>query len=116
MNTPAVKTVIYPVTDLAAAKAVFGVLAGSVPVMDEPYYVQFHVDDVEVGLDPNGARQGLTGPVAYWHVDDIESRLAALVEAGATVHQQVNDFGGSGRKIASVTDPAGNVVGLIQTS
>jgi predicted enzyme related to lactoylglutathione lyase len=116
MNTPTVKTVIYPVTDLAAAKSVFGALTGGDPVMDEPYYVQFHVDDVEIGLDPNGARQGLTGPVAYWHVDDIDASLAALVEAGAMVHKEVNDFGGSGRKVASVTDPSGNVVGLIQTS
>ena len=91
MNTPTVKTVIYPVTDLAAAKSVFGALTGGDPVMDEPYYVQFHVDD-------------------------IDASLAARVEAGATVHKEVNDFGGSGRKVASVTDPSGNVVGLIQTS
>ena len=57
MNT-ALKTVIYPVSDLAAAKSVFVALTGGDPVMDEPYYVQFHVDDVEIGLDPNGHGRG----------------------------------------------------------
>jgi len=116
MSTPSVKTVIYPVSDLAAAKALFGALTGVEPVMDQPYYVQYQVGEVELGLDPNGVRQGMTGPVTYWHVSDIESTLAALLEAGATVHKAVDDFGGSERKVASVTDSSGNVVGLVQTS
>jgi predicted enzyme related to lactoylglutathione lyase len=55
----------------------------------------------------------LTSPVAYWHVPDIESKLAEVTAAGATVKDAVQDVGG-GRLVASVTDPDGNVLGLIQ--
>lgn len=48
--TPDLRTVIYPVKDLAQAKTLWGALLGLEPVMDEPYYVQFK----EIGLDPHG--------------------------------------------------------------
>jgi hypothetical protein len=57
--TPSIRTVIYPVNDLARAKAVFGAILGTPPVMDEPYYVQFDADGQEIGLDPNGASKGI---------------------------------------------------------
>jgi predicted enzyme related to lactoylglutathione lyase len=111
--TEGVKTIIYPVTDLAKAKALYGTLAGVEPAMDEAYYVGFDVASQDIGLDPNGHRQGMTGPVAYWHVDDIETTLKALLDAGAQAKQEVRDVGG-GKLIASVTDADGNVIGLIQ--
>ena len=77
--TPELKTIIYPVRDAASAKAMFGALLDREPVIDEPYYIHFDVDGFEVGLDPNGHTQGLTMPVSYWHVDDIEATVAALV-------------------------------------
>lgn len=40
--TPDLRTVIYPVKDLAQAKTLWGALLGLEPVMDEPYYVQFN--------------------------------------------------------------------------
>jgi predicted enzyme related to lactoylglutathione lyase len=107
------RTVIYPVKDLASAKAIFTELLGVAPAMDEPYYVQFGVGDQEVGLDPNGHGKGMTGPVGYWHVDDIEGALARLLTAGAEAQQPVTDVGG-GRRIATVKDCDGNVVGLLQ--
>jgi predicted enzyme related to lactoylglutathione lyase len=55
----------------------------------------------------------MTGPVPYWHVDDIRATLAALLEAGAETLQDVQDVGG-GRLIASVKDTDGNLVGLLQ--
>jgi predicted enzyme related to lactoylglutathione lyase len=110
---PTVKTVIYPVKDLAVARTLYGALLGLEPIMDEPYYVQFNSDQHEIGLDPNGHRKGMTGPLAYWHVEDIKQTVAQLLEAGATEQQAVNDVGG-GRLIASVTDPDGNAIGLIQ--
>lgn len=57
---PSIRTVIYPVSDLAQAKAVFGAILGTAPVMDESYYVQFNADGQEIGLDPHGAGNGLT--------------------------------------------------------
>jgi predicted enzyme related to lactoylglutathione lyase len=111
---PSIGTVIYPVSDLAQAKAVFGAILGTAPVMDESYYVQFSAGGQEIGLDPNGARKGLTGPVPYWHVADIQATIKQLLAAGAQQRDAVSDFGGGGRLVASVTDPDGNVIGLIQ--
>ena len=111
---PALKTVIYPVKDLTQAKAQYAALLGTDPVMDEPYYVQFNVEGQEIGLDPNGHGKGMTGPVGYWHVEDITGTVATLLTAGATERQPVTDLGG--RQIASVADADGNVIGLLQTS
>lgn len=108
-----IRTVIYPVTDIDRAKAVFAAILGTVPVMDEPYYVQFDADGQEIGLDPNGADKGLTGPVPYWHVTDINATVAALLDAGASEREAVHDVGG-GRLIATLADIDGNPVGLIQ--
>jgi predicted enzyme related to lactoylglutathione lyase len=55
----------------------------------------------------------MTGPVPYWTVDDIRTRLAAMVEAGAELVQDVQDVGG-GKLIAFVKDADGNFVGLTQ--
>jgi hypothetical protein len=33
------------------------------------------------------------GPVAYWHVDDIDERLELLLTAGVEVQQTVRDVG-----------------------
>jgi predicted enzyme related to lactoylglutathione lyase len=106
-----VRTVIYPVTDLARAKALFSALLGAEPVVDAPYYVQFDADGQSIGLDPNGHRFGQSGPVAYWHVDDVAESLAALVEAGAETVQEPTDVGG-GIRIAVAKDADGNLIGL----
>jgi predicted enzyme related to lactoylglutathione lyase len=111
--TQGMKTIIYPVRDLAAAKAVYSRLLGVEPTMDQAYYVGFDIGDQHVGLDPHGHSKGLTGPLAYWHVDDIDGSVKALVDAGATELQAVKDVGG-GRRIAAVQDPDGNVIGLLQ--
>jgi hypothetical protein len=68
--------------------------------VDEPYYVAFSVDGLHIGLDPNGHSQGMTGPVGYWHVDDIRKSLKALLDAGAVAQQEVKDVGG-GKLIAT---------------
>ena len=109
--TSGMRTIIYPVKDLAQAKALYGRLLGVAPYTDAPYYVGFRVADQEVGLDPRGHREGMTG---YWHVDDIEEGLQSLLDAGAEVLQAVKDVGG-GRRIASVKDPDGNIIGLVQS-
>ncbi|MEU6476881.1 glyoxalase [Streptomyces sp. NPDC047017] len=111
--TTGLKTIIYPVRDLGRAKALFGALLEVEPYADEPYYVGYKAAGQDVGLDPNGHGRGMTGPVPYWHVEDIRGRLAALLAAGAELLQDVQDVGG-GRLIASVKDPDGNPVGLLQ--
>jgi predicted enzyme related to lactoylglutathione lyase len=112
--TSGMKTVVYPVKDLDRAKTVFGSLLGAAPIMDEPYYVQFNIAGQEIGLDPHGHDKGMTGPVGYWQVDDIEASLKGLIDAGAEVQQAPSDVGG-GRLIATVKDADGNVIGLMQS-
>jgi predicted enzyme related to lactoylglutathione lyase len=108
-----IKTVLYPVSDVEKAKVVYTALLGIAPQADSSYYVGFDVAGQHIGLLPGGGPQGLTSPVAYWHVDDIEGKLAELTAAGATIEQAPNEVGG-GRVVASVTDTDGNVLGLIE--
>lgn len=107
------QTIIYPVKDITAAKQLYGRAFGVEPYADESYYVAFDVGGQDVGLDPKGHGKGMTGPVPYWKVDDIEATLAALLEAGAETQQPVNNVGG-GRLIATVRDTDGNPIGLLQ--
>ena len=108
-----VTTVIYPVKDLEQAKALYTTLLGASPYADSPYYVGWKVNDMDIGLDPNGHASGLTGPVSYYQVDDIAERLQMLLDAGAQLLQAVKDVGG-GMRIASVKDADGNIIGLRQ--
>src|SRR5437016_4554378 len=109
--TAGIETIVYPVNDLAKAKALYGALLGVEPYADQPYYVGFKVGDHEVGLDPHGHR-GL-GPVGYWRVDDITTSLKALVDAGAETVQEPKDVGGGGLT-AIVKDADGNITGIVQ--
>jgi predicted enzyme related to lactoylglutathione lyase len=112
-STQGIKTVLHPVSDLATAKPVYAALLGVPPQADAPYYVGFEVAGQHIGLVPGGGPQGMTSPVAYWHVPDIEAKLAEVTAAGATVKEPAHDVGG-GRLVATVTDPDGNVLGLLQ--
>jgi predicted enzyme related to lactoylglutathione lyase len=107
------QSVIYPVKDLEQAKALYAGLLGTAPTSDAPYYVGFSLDGVELGLDPNGHAHGMTGPVAYWHVADINAKIAELVSNGAEIQQSPRDVGG-GTLIATLKDSDGNPIGLFQ--
>ena len=112
-STPAIRTVLHPVSDLATAKAVYTALLGVPPQVDGPFYVGFEAGGQHIGLVPGGGPQGMTSPVAHWHVANIEAKLAQVTAAGATVKEAAHDVGG-GRQVATVTDPDGNVLGLLQ--
>jgi predicted enzyme related to lactoylglutathione lyase len=112
-STQGVKTLLHPVSDLETAKAVYTALLGIPPQTDDPYYVGYEAEGQQIGLVPGGGPQGMTTPVAYWHVPDIEAKLAEVTAAGATVKEPARDVGG-GRLVATLTDPDGNVLGLIQ--
>jgi predicted enzyme related to lactoylglutathione lyase len=112
-QTPAITTVLCPVSDLDKAKAVYTALLGTGPTADSAYYVGFDAGGQHIGLLPNGGPQGLSSPTPYWLVDDIAAKLAEVVDAGATVKEPPRDVGG-GRRVAAFTDPDGNVLGLMQ--
>jgi predicted enzyme related to lactoylglutathione lyase len=112
-TTKGIKIVLHPVTDLAGAKEVYTALLGGPPDADSEYYVGFEAGGQHIGLVPGGGPQGMTSPVTFWEVSDIEAKLAEVTAAGATVNEAAHDVGG-GRLVATVTDPDGNILGLLQ--
>ncbi len=109
------RTVIYRVPDLPRARAWYSEAFGVQPYFDEPFYVGFSIGGYELGLDPDtsGTGAGPGGSVAYWGVPDVAAAVAHFVDAGATVMSPVQDVGGDIR-VATVGDPFGNLVGLIE--
>jgi len=111
----ALMTAMYPVPDLARAKAWYAEAFGVAPYFDEPFYVGFNVAGYELGLIPSEAdhQPGNLGAVAYWGTDDIDAMHAHLLAVGATSLSPIQDVGGDIR-VAVVTDPFGNAIGLIR--
>jgi predicted enzyme related to lactoylglutathione lyase len=107
--------IVYPASDLASTKALFTRLLGAEPDYDDAYYVGWQLADQHIGLDPNGAKRGMTGATPFFEVDDIRATLAALLEAGGT---QIEDahVAATGLLIAMVKDADGNMIGLSQSS
>jgi predicted enzyme related to lactoylglutathione lyase len=108
------RTVIYHVDDIAKAKEWYARILGIEPYFDEPFYVGFSVGGFELGLDPDGT--GVTkgsNVVAYWGVADARAAHRRVQELGAANHSDPQDVGG-GIVVATVTDPFGNVFGIIE--
>ncbi len=112
-STQGIKVVLHPVSDLEQAKPMYTALLGVAPTADSSYYVGFEAGGQHIGLVPGGGPQGMTSPVTFWEVVDIEAKLAELTAAGATVKEAAHDVGG-GRLVATVTDLDGNDLGLLQ--
>ena len=74
-STQGIKTVLHPVSDLTSRKAVYTALLGTPPQHDADYYVGYDVEGQHIGLVPGGGPQGMTSPIAYWHVSDIEAQV-----------------------------------------
>jgi predicted enzyme related to lactoylglutathione lyase len=106
------RTALYPAPDLARAKAWYTQVLEQAPYFDEPFYVGFEVGGFELGLLPD-ATPGTTGPQPLWGVADVSTAHARLLTLGATALEAVTDVGG-GIKVAAVTDPFGNRLGLIE--
>ena len=109
------RTVIYHVPDLQRAKAWYSTAFGVQPYFDEPFYVGFNIGGYELGLDPNtkGVAPGVGGSVAYWGVKDVDAAVQHFTGSGAIVTEPVQNVGGDIR-VATVADPFGNLVGLIE--
>jgi len=106
------KSVIYPSSNLDTDKAFWEGITGTAPYFDQPYYVGFSINGSELGLDPNAAKEGLTYPVAYWHVKNTEEAAKQFIADGATVFAEVKDVGG-GMMMGTFKDPSGNIFGII---
>lgn len=107
------RTVIYPTRDLAAATTWYTALVGHPPYFNEPFYVGFNVGGYELGLLPPGDEDAADSPTAYWGTLDIEAECDRLTGLGVVIASPVKDVG-DGIKVATVKDPAGNLIGLIE--
>ncbi|MGB8649570.1 MAG: VOC family protein [Mycobacteriales bacterium] len=105
------RTVIYPVADLVAAREWWSGLLGIGPYFDQPFYVGFEVGGYELGLLPDADPSD--GALTYWGVDDVQAAVDAALARGATVHVAAAEVG-DGIVTATVRDPLGHVVGFIR--
>lgn len=109
------RTIIYKSPDLAQAKAWYRETFGITPYFDEPFYVGFNVGGYELGLDPDVSAQpaGPGGAVGYWGVEDLARVLDHLAAREIPIVAPLQDVGG-GVKVATIRDPFGNLIGLIE--
>jgi predicted enzyme related to lactoylglutathione lyase len=103
----AIRSLVIPVSDLNAAKAVYTALLGA-PHTDQSYYVGYNVDGFEVALTPGDVGGG---PVAYADVDDLDATREALLAAGATERSAPRQVAPEAR-VCVLADPDGNPIGL----
>jgi predicted enzyme related to lactoylglutathione lyase len=106
------RTVIYMVSDLSAAKEWYIQAFGVKPYFDEPFYVGFNIGGYELGLHPAQNSQKAENVVTYWGVANVQEAFDALIAIGATSQEAPNNVGGE-IVVGSVFDPWGNCVGLI---
>ncbi|WP_329095451.1 VOC family protein [Streptomyces sp. NBC_01439] len=114
-------TINFWADDLEAAKAWYTELLGTAPYFERPGYAEFRIGDYqhELGIvdrryAPPGAAKDPGGAVAYWVVDDLPAVRGRLMDLGATEYQPVTAHGDAGFVTAAVTDPFGNVLGIMR--
>ena len=109
------RTTIYVVPDVAAARDWYAATFAITPDFDEPFYVGSNVGGFELGLMPAEGKQVQPGPggtLTYWGVDDVAAAVAHAVGQGARLVRDAEEVGG-GIVTGIVADPWGNLVGLI---
>ena len=108
------KSIVYPSSNIEADVAFWTKVLGKEPYFNEHYYVGFKVDGYELGLDPNAISEGVTQPVTYWGVADIEEEVTRLVALGMTLHEPIQELS-SGVKIAKLKDAIGYMFGIVSS-
>ncbi|MFG2981935.1 VOC family protein [Streptomyces sp. NPDC048258] len=114
-------TISFWADDLEAAKAWYTELLGIAPYFERPGYAEFRIGDyqhelgiIDRGYAPPGAAKEPGGAVAYWVVDDLPAVRQRLLDLGAEEYQPVTAHGDGGFVTAAVTDPFGNVLGIMR--
>jgi predicted enzyme related to lactoylglutathione lyase len=105
--SPTIRSLVIPVSDLDAAKAVYNALFGS-PHTDESYYVGYNINGFEVALNPAGEAKG---PVVFADVDDLDMARESLLAAGATEREAPRQVAPEAR-VCVLVDADGNPIGL----
>lgn len=108
------RTAIYKVADIDAAKEWYSNAFLTRPYFDEPFYVGFNIGGYELGLQPEdeAVPHKAESVLTYWGVEDINHEYNRLISLGAAVHSAPENVGGE-ILVASVKDPWGNIIGLI---
>ncbi|GEP96163.1 VOC family protein [Chitinophaga cymbidii] len=108
------RTAIYRVGDINAAKEWYTNAFGTPPYFDEPFYVGFNIGGYELGLQPeeNPVNDKAESVVPYWGVDDVDATVSRFIASGATAYEAPRNVGGD-IIVAKVKDPWGNIIGLI---
>jgi len=112
VNFLGLRSSIYPVSNLAEAKAWWTQALGVEPYFDEPFYVGFNLGGYELGLKPD--MPGVQGelPITYWGVDEVATALDSLTADGARVIYGPQDVG-MGIVVADLQSATGQVFGVI---
>jgi lactoylglutathione lyase len=107
------RTLIFSVPDLQAAKTWYQEVLADAPYFDQSFYVGFNVGGYELGLVPDEGEVIRGSSVyCYWGVADIQQAFARLLKLGASEFEAIQDVG-EGIQTASLKDPWGNVFGII---
>ena len=109
------KGITYKVPDIEKAKNWYGKVFDTKPIIDTSFVVVFLIGDSSFGLSPNTSTTIKVDDsvIAYWEVDDIDSEYKRLLQLGATVHTEIKTV--FNRKMATVIDPSGNILGIRTT-
>lgn len=107
------RTCIYLVADIQAAKEWYSKAFETNPYFDEPYYVGYDIDGYELGLQPQEPDTKKNPTVmTYWGVENIDQKYIHLLACGAKEHEKPHNVGGD-IMVASVFDPFDNIIGII---
>ncbi|EHR61495.1 VOC family protein [Saccharomonospora cyanea] len=119
-------TVVFQADDLDAAREWYTDVLGVEPYFVRPLqgptaYLEYRLGDLqhELGIiarahAPHPAPPHPAGAVTYWHVDNVRKTYDTLLAKGATEHEAPVDRE-AGFVTASVTDPFGNILGLMHS-
>lgn len=109
------RTAKYTARNLQEARDWYARVLGIAPYFDEPFYVGFNVGGFELGIvpDDDAAAVRAEAGLAYWGVPDADRAYARLIDLGAVGVEPVEDVGG-GIRVATVRDPFGNLLGVIE--
>ncbi len=108
------RTIVYHVNDLEAAKNWFYQVFEISPYFDEPFYVGYNIGGYELGLDPDPSLYtNGNNTITYWGVDSIETCFEKFKSLNIKIHDEPRNVGGD-IWVGAIIDPFGNIIGLIQ--
>jgi predicted enzyme related to lactoylglutathione lyase len=100
-----------PVRDIAAARSFYERAFAMEMTAFGPTYACTMTGDVDLGLQAD-ASEATETPLAVLQVDNLETALAAVIEAGGQISKPIFAFPG-GRRFHFI-DPAGNELSAMQ--